>query len=63
MLGFGTWVRLVNAFFVVNLHRRLHRDLAMYIAIRGLALVLTHARSIFELPSMHRRRQTLACRC
>lgn len=51
VLVFGALVGLINAFFVVNLGiAAFIVTLAMYIAIRGLALVLTQARSIFELP-------------
>jgi ribose transport system permease protein len=51
VLAFGVVVGLLNAFFVVKLGiAAFIVTLAMYIAIRGLALVLTHARSIFELP-------------
>jgi ribose transport system permease protein len=51
VLAFGSLVGAINAFFVVNLKiTAFIVTLAMYIAIRGLALIITHARSIFELP-------------
>ncbi len=52
VLAFGALIGLINAFFVVNLRiTAFIVTLAMYIAVRGLALILTHARSIFELPA------------
>lgn len=52
VLAFGAAVGMLNAFFVVNLRIAAFLvTLAMYIAIRGLALILTHARSIFDLPN------------
>jgi ribose transport system permease protein len=51
VLAFGAFVGLLNAFLVVNLRiAAFIVTLAMYIAIRGLAQVLTGSRSIFELP-------------
>jgi ribose transport system permease protein len=51
VLAFGAMVGLCNGFFVVQLRiAAFIVTLAMYILIRGLALILTHARSIFDLP-------------
>jgi ribose transport system permease protein len=51
VLAFGALTGLINSFFVVRLRiNAFIVTLAMYIAIRGLALILTRARSIFELP-------------
>jgi ribose transport system permease protein len=51
VLAFGAMVGLCNGFFVVQLRiAAFIVTLAMYILIRGLALVLTKARSIFDLP-------------
>jgi len=51
VLAFGALVGLCNAFFVVRLRiTAFIVTLALYIVIRGLALILTKARSIFDLP-------------
>src|SRR6185312_1243825 len=51
VLAFGALVGLCNGFFVVQLRiNAFIVTLAMYIVIRGLALILTKARSIFDLP-------------
>lgn len=51
VLGIGALVGLVNGFFVVQLRvTAFIVTLAMYIVMRGLALILTKARSIFDLP-------------
>jgi ribose transport system permease protein len=51
VLAFGAMVGLCNGFFVVQLRiTAFIVTLAMYILIRGLALILTKARSIFDLP-------------
>jgi ribose transport system permease protein len=51
VLAFGAMVGLCNSFLVVQLRiAAFIVTLAMYILIRGLALVLTKARSIFDLP-------------
>jgi ribose transport system permease protein len=51
VLAFGALVGLVNGFFVVKLKiNAFIVTLAMYIVIRGLALILTKARSMFDLP-------------
>ena len=51
VLAFGALVGIINAFFVVHLKiAAFIVTLAMFIVIRGLALVLTQARSIFDLP-------------
>src|SRR5262245_46894398 len=51
VLAFGAMVGLCNGFFVVHLRiPAFIVTLAMYILIRGLALILTKARSIFDLP-------------
>lgn len=51
VLGMGAMVGLVNAFFVVELRvTAFIVTLAMYIVMRGLALILTKARTIFDLP-------------
>src|SRR5262245_21677693 len=55
VLGFGAMVGLFNAFFVIELPiAAFIVTLAMYIVVRGLALILTQARSIFDLPSSMR---------
>ena len=51
VLGIGAMVGLLNAFFVVELRvTAFIVTLAMYIVMRGLALILTKARTIFDLP-------------
>jgi ribose transport system permease protein len=51
VLAFGALVGLINGFFVVRLKiNAFIVTLAMYIIIRGLALILTKARSMFDLP-------------
>lgn len=51
VLGFGALVGFCNAFFTIHLKiAAFIVTLAMYIMIRGLALILTQARSIFDLP-------------
>ena len=51
VLAFGALVGVANAFFVVELRiTAFIVTLAMYIVVRGLALILTKARSIFDLP-------------
>lgn len=52
VLAFGALIGALNAFFVVKLRiTAFIVTLAMFIVVRGLALILTQARSIFELPS------------
>jgi len=51
VLAFGALVGLANAFFIIELRiTAFIVTLAMYIVVRGLALILTKARSIFDLP-------------
>src|SRR5262245_47676857 len=51
VLVFGALTGFVNGFFVVQLRiNSFIVTLAMFIVIRGLALILTKARSIFDLP-------------
>jgi len=51
VLAFGALVGLINGFFIVRLKiNAFIVTLAMYIVIRGLALILTKARSMFDLP-------------
>lgn len=51
VLGFGALVGLVNAFLVVRLHiNAFIVTLAMYIALRGLGLILTGGRAMYGLP-------------
>jgi ribose transport system permease protein len=55
VLAFGALVGLFNAFFVLQLRiAAFIVTLAMYIVVRGLALILTQARSIFDLPQSMR---------
>jgi ribose transport system permease protein len=55
VLAFGAMVGLFNAFFVIELRiAAFIVTLAMYIVVRGLALILTQARSIFDLPASMR---------
>jgi ribose transport system permease protein len=51
VLAFGALIGVINAFFVVNLKiAAFIVTLAMFIVVRGMALILTQARSIFDLP-------------
>ena len=51
VLGFGALVGLVNAFLIVRLHiNAFIVTLAMYIALRGLGLILTGGRAMYGLP-------------
>jgi ribose transport system permease protein len=55
VLALGALVGLFNGFFVIELRiAAFIVTLAMYIVVRGLALILTQARSIFDLPTSMR---------
>jgi ribose transport system permease protein len=52
VLGFGALVGLLNAFLIVRLQiNAFIVTLAMYIALRGLGLILTGGRSMYGLPA------------